>query len=159
DGAAQWADRYRRHLGVMPATKSPLRAETWRRTLGAIDRIGDWVDFFRAQLAQAPWEAVFAEWIDHLLPGTQAAGAHGLIPIAHALRALDDGQTSLRVEELGVSLAYWAAYYRELPGTPDLAGKLDFAHALDRVPRLTRGQERRGMPREYVLRVMGSNAA
>src|SRR5262249_12460523 len=28
--AAQWADRYRRHLGLMPAVTSPLNIETWR---------------------------------------------------------------------------------------------------------------------------------
>jgi Questin oxidase-like len=159
DIAATWADRYRRELGVEREMMSPITAETWRSALGAIDRIGDWVGFFQGQLANAPWMVVFDEWIDRLLPGTQAAGSHGLIRTSHALRALDDGETPLRVEELGVSLAYWAAYYRELPGTPRLAGTLEFSHALDLVPRLTRGQDRRGLPRELALQVVGSHSA
>jgi hypothetical protein len=59
-----------------------------------------------------------------------------------------DAETALRVEELGVALAYWAAYYRKLPGTPRLAG------ALRRIPLFLSGQARPGMPREVYLRVM-----
>jgi hypothetical protein len=151
--AVDWADRYRRELGDMPKTVSPITDETWRPALGAIERTGDWVAYFRAQLAEAPWQSVFAEWIGRLLTGTVTAGTHGLIRTAHAVRALEDGETELRIEELGVALAYWAAYYRELPGTPDFEGVLSFGQALDRVPRLTRDRERPGMPREFILQV------
>jgi hypothetical protein len=65
-----------------------------------------------------------------------------------------DAETPLRVEELGVALAYWAAYYRKLPGTPHLAGALDLGDALDRVPLFLSGQVRPGMPREVYLLVM-----
>jgi len=157
--AVSWADRYGRELGTMPKAYSPLTAETWRPALGAIERIGDWGAYFRAQLAEAPWRSVFDEWIGRLLPGAITAGTHGLIRTAHAMRALEDGETPLRIEELGVSLAYWAAYYRELPNTPHLTGALNFGQALDRVPRFTRGQERPGMPREFVLQVIAAHAA
>ena len=70
--------------------------------------------FFRTQLVEAPWRAVFREWIGHLLPATPSAGGHGLLRTAHALHALAHAETALRVEELGVALAYWAAYYRTL---------------------------------------------
>src|SRR5215510_6936098 len=128
--------------------------ETSREGLGVIERIGDWVVFFRAQLAEASWRAVLIEWIGRLLPATPSAGAHGLIRTAHALRALADTETSLRVEELGVALAYWAAYYRKLPSTPRLAGTLDLGEALGRVPLFLSGQARPGMPREVYLSVM-----
>src|SRR5262245_16015328 len=152
-----WADRYRRKLDAMPPPSSPVTARDWTQALGATDRFGDWVAFFRAQLAEAPWRVVFEEWIPRLLPATPSAGAHGLIRTAHALRALADAETALRVEELGVALAYWAAYYRKLPGTPHLAGALDLGDALRRIPLFLSGQARPGMPREVYLRVMQSH--
>jgi hypothetical protein len=154
DVVANWVDRYRQRLDVMPAATSPITADTWREALGGIGRFADWTAFFRAQLAEAPWRDVFADWIGRLLPGAISAGQHGLIRTAHAIRALDDVETPLRVEELGVALAYWAAYYRDLPGIPRFAGALDFEHALGQVPRIMRGQPQRGMPREFVLRVI-----
>src|SRR5262245_33574147 len=75
--AVRWADRYRRELGAMPGAYSPLTAATWQPALGAIERIGDWVAYFRAQFAEAPWRSVFNEWIGRLLPGTVTAGTHG----------------------------------------------------------------------------------
>src|SRR5262249_24983884 len=62
--------------------------------------------------------------------------------------------TALRVEELGVALAYWAAYYRRLPGTPRLTGALDLGDALGRVPLVLSGQARSGPPRDVYLRAM-----
>jgi Questin oxidase-like len=82
------------------------------------------------------------------------AGGHGFLRTAHALRALAGAETALRVEELGVALAYWAAYYRTLPSTPRLAGTLALGDALGRVPLFLSGQARPGMPREVYLRVM-----
>jgi len=157
DIVVAWADRYRRQLGAMSPPSSPVTAGGWAQALGAIDRFADWVAFFRAQLAEAPWRVVFREWIGRLLPATPSAGAHGLIRTAHALRALADTETALRVEELGVALAYWAAYYRKLPGIPRLAGALDLGEALRRIPLFLSGQARPGMPREVYLRVMQSH--
>src|SRR5262249_2627761 len=144
-------------LDAMPPPRSPVTAENWAQALGVIDRFGDWVSFFRAQLAEAPWRVVLGEWIGRLLPATPSAGAHGLIRTAHALRALADAEAALPREELGGRLAYWAAYYRKLPGTPRLAGALDLGDALRRVPLFLSGQARPGMPREIYLRVMQSH--
>jgi Questin oxidase-like len=157
DKAVEWADRYRKSLGALPDVVSPLTSETWQPALGRIERTRDWVNYFQIQLAEAPWRSVFNEWIGRLLPGAISAGTHGLIRTAHALRALDDGETQLRIEELGVALAYWAAFYRELPGTPHLKGTLNFAEALARVPRFSRSAEKTGMPRQFVLQVIASH--
>jgi hypothetical protein len=154
DIVVAWADRYRGQLGAMPPPSSPVTVGSWPQALGAIDRFGDWVAFFRAQLAEAHWREVFREWIGRLLPATPSAGAHGLIRTAHALRALADAETALRVEELGVALAYWAAYYRKIPGIPRLVGTLDLGEALRRIPLFLSGQARPGVPREVYLRVM-----
>src|SRR5215471_10410024 len=154
DVVVAWADRYRRQLDAMPPPRSPVTAQNWEQALGATDRFGDWVAFFRAQLTEASWRVVFAEWIGRLLPATPSAGAHGLIRTAHALRALTEAETTLRIEELGVALAYWAAYYRTLPGAPHLAGTLELGDALLRMPLFLSGQARPGTPREVYLRVM-----
>jgi hypothetical protein len=145
-------------LDAMPPPRSPITAEGWAEALGAIDRFGDWVAFFGAQLADAPWRVVFAEWIGRLLPAPPSAGGHGLIRTAHALRALANAETPLRVEELGVALAYWATSYRKLPSTPHLAGRLELGDALRRIPLFLSGQPRPGMPREVYLRVMQGHA-
>jgi len=154
DVVVAWADRYRRKLDTMPLPSSPVTAEGWEQALGGIDRFADWAAFFRDRLAESPWRVVFNEWIGRLLPATASAGGHGLIRTAHALRALTDAETTVRIEELGVALAYWAAYYRKLPGTPRLAGALDLGDALRRIPLFLSGQTRPGMPREVYLRVM-----
>jgi len=154
DDVVAWARRYRRKLDAMPSPSSPISAEGWPQVLGATDRFADWVAFFRAQMAEAPWRAVFREWIGRLLPATPSAGGHGLIRTAHALRALSDAETPLRVEELGVALAYWAAYYRTFSTTPHLVGTLDLGEALLRIPLFLSGEARPGMPREVYLRVM-----
>src|SRR5262245_25850255 len=78
DVVVAWADRYRQLLGLMPPPRSPVTAENWPQALGAIDRFGDWVAYFRARLAEAPWQAVFEEWIGRLLPATPSAGSHGI---------------------------------------------------------------------------------
>src|SRR5215470_14067992 len=154
DVVVAWADRYRRKLDAMPPPSSPVTAESWEQALGAIDRFADWAAFFRDRLAESPWRVVFNEWIGRLLPATASAGGHGLIRTAHALRALTDAETTVRIEELGVALAYWAAYYRKLSGTPRLAGALDLGDALRAIPLFLSGQARPGMPREVYLRVM-----
>ncbi|WP_051974540.1 questin oxidase family protein [Cupriavidus necator] len=154
DVVVAWAGRYRRKLDAMPLPRSPITAECWAEALGAIERFPDWVAFFHAQLTEAPWRTVFTEWIGRLLPAAPSAGGHGFLRTAHALRALANTETPLRVEELGVALAYWAAYYRKLPGTPRLAGALQLGDALGRIPLFLSGQARPGMPREVYLRVM-----
>src|SRR5262245_53810219 len=105
DVVVPWADRYRRQLDAIPPPHAPVTAENWAHAPGTIDRFGDWVASFRAHLDEAHRQAMFQQWIGRLLPATPSAGAHGLIRTAHALRALADAETSLRVEELGVALA------------------------------------------------------
>src|SRR5215469_9755507 len=85
DDVVAWARRYRRRLDTMPSPGSPISAEGWPQVLGATDRFADWVAFFREQMAEAPWRAVFREWIARLLPATPSAGGHGL---PFALRTL-----------------------------------------------------------------------
>jgi hypothetical protein len=151
---SRWVDDYRRELGPMPQPRSPVTESTWQEALGAIHRIGDWQVFFVTQLAEAPWQTVFVQWISRLIPGLMAGGTHGLIRTAHAVRALSEAATPLRVEELASALAYWAAYYQTLPGVPRLHGALDLDRAIQQIPRTGRDHpnesRREGVPREFV---------
>jgi hypothetical protein len=154
DEVAPWVDDYRRELLPMPQARSPVTEATWQEALGAIHRIGDWQAFLSTQLAEAPWQTVFVQWIPRLLPGLMAGGTHGLIRTAHAVRALSEATTPLRVEELASALAYWAAYHQTLPGVPRLRGPLDLDRAIEQIPRICRDPQtesrREGVPREFV---------
>jgi Questin oxidase-like len=150
DEVPQWVDRYRAQLGPMPETVLPLTLSTWHDALGSHRRVGDWVVFFRRQLSAAPWQAVLTAWFPRLIPGVMAAGTHGLIRTAHAVRALEDAETPLRVEELATALGYWAAYYQALPGVSHLTGTYAIDQALDQLPRIGRDYDWRVTPREFV---------
>jgi len=149
-----WTDDYRRELSPMPQAQSPVTEGTWQEALGAVHRIADWQAFFLTQLAEAPWQVVFVQWIPRLIRGVMAGGTHGLIRTAHAVRALSEAATPLRVEELASALAYWAAYYQALPGVPRLQGPLELDRAIQSVPRVGRDQRNEskqgGVPREFV---------
>jgi len=153
DLAPGWASRYRRRLAVLPPVTSPITPARWRDALGAEERLADWVVFFERLLAEASWSDVLKEWLPRLVPAIITAGRHGLIRTAHAVRALGDRATPLRVEELGMGLAYWASHYRELGAQPQLRGALPLADALARVPRILRGKDRPGMPRRFIYEV------
>jgi hypothetical protein len=150
DAVPRWADRYRQQLGPMPETILPLTTQTWRDALGSRHRVGDWVAFFRRQLGEAPWQAVLTTWFPRLIPGAMAAGTHGLIRTAHAVRALEDAETPLRVEELAAALGYWAAYYQALPGVPRLTGTRAIDQALDQIPRVGRAYDGSVTPPEFM---------
>jgi Questin oxidase-like len=154
DEVPRWVDDYRGELDPMPPARSPVTEDTWDEALGAIQRVGDWRAFFVARLAEAPWQAVFAQWMPRLIRGLMAGGTHGLIRTAHAVRALSEAATPLRVEELASALAFWAAYYQTLPGVPQLRGPLDLEPAIQQVPRIGQkhGAEarREGVPRDFV---------
>jgi len=150
DAVPQWVDAYRRQLGPMPETRLPVTTETWRDALGSRRRVGDWVVFFRLQLSAASWQTVLTAWLLRLIPGVMAHGTHGLIRTAHAVRALEEAETPLRVEELAAALGYWAAYYQALPGVPHLTGTCAIDQALDQLPRLGRDYDWRVTPPEFV---------
>jgi hypothetical protein len=134
----------------MPESILPVTAQTWRDALGSRRRVGDWVVFFRRQLSEASWQAVFTTWFPRLIPGAMAAGTHGLIRTAHAVRALEAAETPLRVEELATALGYWAAYYQSLPGVPRLTGTRGIDQALDQFPRVERDYDWSVPPPEFI---------
>jgi hypothetical protein len=115
DAVIPWVERYRRNLDEQPSEHSPISKGEWREALGEGTRVGDWVAFFDRELAERPWRSVLDEWVVRLAPGLIAAGTHGLIRTAHAVRSLEGAETGLRLHELAAGLGYWAARYRALP--------------------------------------------
>jgi hypothetical protein len=149
--AVAWVDRYRRRLGRLPPSTSPINAGEWKAALGRVDRTADWAEFFRRQIDLATWSTVLDMWLPRLLPAAISAGMHGLIRTAHIARALGEGVTPPRLDELAMALGYWAAFYRELPGHARLLGTLPPEVALERVPRVVHAQLADGMPREVIF--------
>ena len=115
DAVVPWVETYRKRLNEHPAGPRPVDAKTWREALGVQGRVGDWIVFFRRELAERPWKAVLAEWTARLSPGVVAAAFHGAIRTAHAVRSLEAQETPARVHELAEGLGYWAATYNALP--------------------------------------------
>lgn len=112
-----WIRGATNYAGLAPR-RAPIDGDCG--ALGSYERYGDWLDFYRAALAEAPWQKVLATWAPRLAPGIAAAAFHGLIRTAHAARALRVRETAPRRNELAIGLAYWAARYVELPVDPRL---------------------------------------
>lgn len=136
----RWLDSYIPRLDEAPRPTGRVTGENWREALGCLRRVADWEAFFREQLAEADWAAVLNRWWPRLLPGLAAAATHGIIRASHAARSLaaadaSAADTAERQGELARGLAYWAATYAELPGTPRTGGNLDLPAALGGLPR------------------------
>ena len=139
EAVESWLDGYLRRLDEPPAPSDRITDQTWRESLGAINRVPDWDRYFRAQLAEEPWRDVLARWWPRLLPGLAAAATHGVIRTSHAARSLAAAEqagadTTGRTSELGRGLAYWSARYLELPGPARTEGRLDLAAAVSGLP-------------------------
>ena len=111
-----WVDDYKGRLLYRPAPSSAIPRDEWREYLGSRERLGDWVQFFDDEMAEAPWQDVVGRWVPRLAPAVMAAATHGLIRTAHAVRNLSAGETPQRKGELAQGLGFWAARYYTLPG-------------------------------------------
>ncbi|MGH3428964.1 MAG: questin oxidase family protein, partial [Mycobacteriales bacterium] len=137
----RWADAYRaRPHHDPPPPRFALNAaeeSSWRPSLGAFERAGDWEQLFVGELAESHWREVLARWWPRLLPGLLAGLTHGAIRTAHAVRHLSTvtQPTPLQLTELARALAYWAARFTTLPGQPRLGGSLSVADAVAALPR------------------------
>ncbi|WP_436491798.1 questin oxidase family protein [Actinokineospora sp. HUAS TT18] len=131
-----WCEVYRPRLGNPPPHADPIAEHDWREALGAFSRVADWTALFLNELQDAPWEDVFRRWWPRLLPGVAAAGTHGVIRTAHAVRMLSREEAEpdeLLLTELARGLGYWASRYHELPGRPSLRGTRSAADALNAI--------------------------
>lgn len=153
DDVGPWLDGYIRKLEDFPLGTAPVTAD-WPEALGDPRRIADWTVFFCRETAGQPWREVLGTWWPRLLPGVAASATHGVIRVGHAVRALlADGEDEAHVTELAHGLAYWAARWQPIPGTPaparPQAQPLAPAAALAAVPRIAdkSGGYRNRLPR------------
>jgi Questin oxidase-like len=131
-----WVEQYKVQLDEAPTGRRPIARDEWREALGDQSRVGDWIAFFDAELGERPWQSVLDEWSLELAPGLVAAGTHGLIRTAHAVRSLDASETPARRHELAQGLGFWAARYVCLPERRGSAGTLKPSQAIRRVERV-----------------------
>lgn len=114
-----------------------LGADEYAAALGRIECVSDWIATFEAELAQArdgapgrlpehapghaapdhaAWPTLLRAWLPRLVPGVFAGAFHGLLRVAHAVRALERETRPVRVRELAHGLGYWAARFVTLQG-------------------------------------------
>lgn len=141
DLVAGWAEGYKAWhapIGAPPPVSrlDPEDEASWRPALGDPSRLSDWADLFGRRLREEPWQAVLQRWLPLLLPGYPGALTHGLLRVAHGVRAMPtrDAPAEVFVDELGRGLAYWAATFKELPAPPPLDGSLALDAAIARLP-------------------------
>lgn len=115
ESVVPWVEKYRRALQPHPPGTRAIDTKSWREALGEHGRVGDWIVFFRRELADRPWKEVVSDWTARLSPGVVAAAFHGAIRTAHAVRSLEETETPARRRELAEGLGYWAATYNALP--------------------------------------------
>ena len=156
DAVPHWIEGWVRHdhsrLLKSPETDKALEGD-WRAALGDFNRLGEWQNLFREELSQSAWRDVLDQWLPPLIPGSMAAGTHGIIRCGHASRALDNKVTPSRLEELAEALAYCAARYRTIGDAPLLAGSLSLEEAVRALPLLDSDIDRRGPPPKIVRRL------
>jgi hypothetical protein len=124
----RWLDGYMARLEEFPRGSGPIGSD-WREALGDPRRIADWTFYFRREVTGQPWRQTLETWWPRLLPGVAAAATHGVIRVGHAVRALmDDGADADHLAELAHGLAYWAARWQPVPGTPAAGSSPAAAH-------------------------------
>jgi hypothetical protein len=85
----------------------------------AADWVGTWLTEVEALSGEpGAWRDLLSDALPPLLPGLFSAAGHGVIRVAHAVRALERADTPLRRRELALGLAYWSAREQRLPGRP-----------------------------------------
>jgi len=135
DEIASFVSAYEPRLVRASPIGQSLSAQERTDALGKASLYPRWQATFRDLLDAASPREVLASWLPVLAPGCLAAAFHGVLMTTHALRALEAGVNSVRMEELVRGLAYWAATYQSLPGAPEhAAGGEPLGALLDAVP-------------------------
>ena len=133
DAVVAWVDDYRGRLEARPPARERIEAANSREAFGDVSRARDWDAFFANELAEGPWRDVVGLWVPRLAPGLAAAATHATIRTGHAVCSLEVKENPARLDELARALAYWAAGFLPLPGTPSGSGKLAPSRALEQI--------------------------
>jgi hypothetical protein len=142
--AVAWVGAHRKTVVLRVSASKSIDVEEWRKALGQRRNFADWSALFAAEIARDGWRSVCDQWVGRLAPGFAAAATHGVIRTAHAVRALAQGETRLRLQEFADGLALWASTYVELPATCTASARLSPAEALARVPLVPEAKRQNG---------------
>jgi hypothetical protein len=137
DAVPGWIDSNRLRFVELPRSDAILDG-AWGKALGDFSRLAAWQNSFHTELEGPSWREVLNRWLPRLIPGSLAAGTHGIIRCGHAVRALENQVTTPRLEELANALAYCAARYFTVSSPPRLAGDLSLDEAARGLPLLAR---------------------
>ncbi|MGH9056400.1 MAG: hypothetical protein ACRDYY_11160 [Acidimicrobiales bacterium] len=118
----QWARRFERVPGPAVVPVAPARLE-WKGAMGNYGLLPEWIGYLEAAIDEHGWLQVVQTWVPRLSPGLSTKLFHGVIHVAHAVRALTVADTSARRAELARALGYWAARHRH--GQPQPANCMD----------------------------------
>ena len=139
-----WTDLYPPRLPEIERGRA-LAASELEAARGDITRLPDWVVSFEERVEARPWRECLRAELPPLLPGLFAAAAHGMLRVAHAVRALERGETATRRRELAHGLAYWAARYEELPGEPGSRARCGPDTAFEALPVVPLAERKGGL--------------
>lgn len=137
DSVLSWTDRYAQRLEDLPRGMHPIAADDWETALGDPRRLADWITFFENRLTDEAWPDTLTQWWPRLLPGIAAGATHGVIRVGHAVRALRDEESDVRVRELAHALGYWAGRWQQVPllVPAGVRPAADLVRTVPRVPR------------------------
>lgn len=118
DRVVSYVDGYSEQLHLLDADE-PLPEDEREGALGDYSRVAQWIASYEDELVDrfAPRDVLLRDWA-MLAPGYAAAGFHGVLRAAHAVRSLERRASVSRKRELAHALGYWAAKHVTLPGEP-----------------------------------------
>lgn len=147
-------------LDALPALRAayvPELLQPWQvhpgqprpQELGRYEDLAQWSSFYLS--FEDPIALLQAE-LPALLPGVLGASLHGLLRVAHGLRAWQRQPSEPRRREIAYGLALWAGGFRTLPGQLG-AGELDLVQALETLPSIPPHLKRSGLITDRLLAV------
>jgi hypothetical protein len=95
-----------------PEPGDAINADNWRERLGEAAAYGEYLGFFRREIARLNARAALRAYLPELAPGLGAAAFHPLIRTAYGVIADDP-------DEIAIGLAYWASRYLPLAESTD----------------------------------------
>ena len=147
-------------LDALPALKAayvPELLQPWTVPVG-MDRpeeLGRYADLAQWSSYYLRFEdpiALLQRELPALLPGVLGASLHGLLRVAHGLRAWQRQPSEPRRREIAFGLALWAGGFRSLPGQLG-AGERELVSALETLPSIPPNLKRKGLISDRVLAV------
>lgn len=148
-----WTDGYVQRLDEAPVGRSRIGPDAWHHDMGNAVLLGEWRDFFLAEIAEHGWSQTVATWWPRLLPGVASGATHGVIRLGHALAAVRAAQTQPRLDEVAHALGYWAARWEPIT-IPSGRGSRSAGELVEAMPAII--DQRFGI--RYRLRQLGDTA-